>query len=39
MLPGDRYLVVLSDQDAIVVLDRGQVWMSVSGRPHRLASE
>jgi hypothetical protein len=39
MLTGDRYLVVLSNQDEIVVLDRRQVWMSVSGSPHRLAPE
>jgi hypothetical protein len=39
MLTGDRYLVLLSDQDEIIVLDRRQVWMSVSGRPHLLAPE
>jgi hypothetical protein len=39
MLPGGRYLVVLSDQDEIVVLNKRQVWKSVSRRPHRLAPE
>jgi hypothetical protein len=39
MLPGDRYLVVLADQNEVVVLDRRQLWVSSSGRPHRLAPE
>jgi hypothetical protein len=39
VLPRDRYLVVVSDQNEITVLDRRQVWMSPSGQPHRLAPE
>ena len=39
MLPGERYLVVLRDQDEVVVLERSQVWTTPIGRPHFLASE